>query len=699
MSFLNPSLFWWLLPLVGIPVLIHWLSRRFPKKFAFSSIDEIRRTLAGRSRIFRWRHWLMLLLRTLALAALLIAFLKPIIATRLNPSGKQRHIILIVDHSLSMTHEENGTTALSRAHAEVRRLLDSFDADDRFQLIRADHAPSAAFPEFSTNRGAAIDFLRNSATPMTHADFQTANRLAAELSRDLGSAPDIYYFSDFQRRDWADVSFDALPAKARLYFVNATADPKRENRAITQLSLGEGSVIAGAEIEVTARVANFSPQPWTGKIEAGFGPAHIREKEITLAPWSESDAKLVLPVPSGGLLPLRAMLPPDSLPADDQRHLVVQVQEREEVAILTGAQAEGSAPAPSLFLSTAVNPYEGDKGAYRPRFLKPDALQPSSLAATTRMIASQLPALDDNQLGTLTAFLRGGGSAIWFLDGPADPANLERLAKVAGEPLPIRLTERLGSDHLPEGAMRVAKGDFRSRFLRLFDGERRQNLGLLEFYDIYHAVATGQGKILLTYADGTPALTECQIGLGTLLLCNFSVAEASSNLARQRLFPAWIHEMLLRMNVSNSAALEPYLVGDAVSGETWSSEAAGRDLTGPNGIVQRVRRDTLGERVRLQFSPTAPGIYQLSGHDKRTLLAFAANPDAGQSDLRPIDPTILPDRAGAGHTEASFVGNTSDYERLLRGRPVFHWFIFAALGFLLLEGMLFKRATSPVSPT
>ena len=55
---------WPLLPLAGIPLLIHWLSRRYPKKFAFSSIDEIRRTLAGRSRVFRWRHLLMLLLRT-----------------------------------------------------------------------------------------------------------------------------------------------------------------------------------------------------------------------------------------------------------------------------------------------------------------------------------------------------------------------------------------------------------------------------------------------------------------------------------------------------------------------------------------------------------------------------------------------------------------------------------------------------------
>ena len=43
MHFLNASWLWPLLPLVAIPPLIHWLSNRYPKKFAFSSIDEIRK--------------------------------------------------------------------------------------------------------------------------------------------------------------------------------------------------------------------------------------------------------------------------------------------------------------------------------------------------------------------------------------------------------------------------------------------------------------------------------------------------------------------------------------------------------------------------------------------------------------------------------------------------------------------------------
>jgi hypothetical protein len=690
MHFLNASLLWPVLPLVGVPLLIHWLNRRFPKKFLFSSIEEIRRTMAGRSRVFRWRHLLMLALRTLALAALLAAFLKPVVTRRAPATGETRNVILMVDHSLSMAHNEGGSTARARAAAEARRLLDSLDADFRFNLIRVDHAPAAAFTGFSTNKAAALEFLENSPPPLTHADIRAANRLAATIAAEAAGPLDVYYFSDFQRRNWADVDFHSLPSGARLFFVSATSDPRRANRSIAALDLGPGAVIAGGEAQVRARVANHSPEPWTGTMQAGFGPAHMRERELTLAPWAEADVTLPVPVPAGGLLRLTAALPPDALPADDTRHLVVRVRDREEVVILTGGGIPEGIPAPSLFLTTAVNPFDGERGIYQSKQLEPAALTPAALATSSRVIATRLPALTDEQAATLATFLRAGGGAILFLDGDADAGNLEKLATHAGDAMPLALTRRLDSTHLPGGAMRVASGDFRSRFLRLFDGERRQNLALLEFYDLHHAAHTGAGTILLSYADGTPALAETTIGLGTLLICNFSVAEASSNMARQRLFPAWIHEMLLQMSHTGTAAMEPFRVGDTITGETWTAEGIGRELTGPDGSPVRARTDPSGERIRITFTATRPGFHRLTGGDGQDLLAFAVNPDADQSDLRTIDPGVLPDRAGGTHADAAHVGASGNYHHLLRGRPAFHWFVLAALAFLMIEGVLFK---------
>src|SRR5580765_2662427 len=78
MSFLNSALLPALLALTGLPLLIHLLNLKFPTYFQFPSIKHLRDTIARRSKLFRWRHLILLLLRTAFVLALLFAFLRPV---------------------------------------------------------------------------------------------------------------------------------------------------------------------------------------------------------------------------------------------------------------------------------------------------------------------------------------------------------------------------------------------------------------------------------------------------------------------------------------------------------------------------------------------------------------------------------------------------------------------------------------------
>src|SRR3954452_12547984 len=98
MSFLNSALLPGLALLVGLPLVIHLLNLQFPRLFEFSSVKHIRETIAQRSRIFRWRHLLLLLLRTIFLLLLLFAFLRPLLrrfgSTTDQRAGREVLIIL-----------------------------------------------------------------------------------------------------------------------------------------------------------------------------------------------------------------------------------------------------------------------------------------------------------------------------------------------------------------------------------------------------------------------------------------------------------------------------------------------------------------------------------------------------------------------------------------------------------------------------
>ncbi|HWY75072.1 MAG TPA: BatA domain-containing protein, partial [Verrucomicrobiae bacterium] len=163
MNFLNGALLSGLVPLVALPLVIHLLNRKFPKLFAFSSVRHIRETIARRSKLFTWRHWILMLLRMAFLLLLLLAFLKPAIpkfGSSAQDTGS-RHILLLVDHSLSMEYKGEGVTSRQRAVAEAEKVLKTLGAEDYVNVVAVDQNPSTCFVEFSRNHAEARQFLAN----------------------------------------------------------------------------------------------------------------------------------------------------------------------------------------------------------------------------------------------------------------------------------------------------------------------------------------------------------------------------------------------------------------------------------------------------------------------------------------------------------------------------------------------------------
>src|SRR5262245_44442247 len=132
MTFLNAALLPGLVVLLGVPLLIHLLNLRFPRLFEFSSVKHIRETIAQRSRLLRWRHLILLLLRTAFVLLLLLAFLKPLLRRFGSASDAEagRSVIVIVDHSLSMEHKGGGVSSRQRAESEAQKIFATLGPDD-----------------------------------------------------------------------------------------------------------------------------------------------------------------------------------------------------------------------------------------------------------------------------------------------------------------------------------------------------------------------------------------------------------------------------------------------------------------------------------------------------------------------------------------------------------------------------------------
>ena len=692
MSFLSPALFAILIPLIGLPLVLHLLNKGFPRHFRFPSIELIRETMARRSKVHRWRHWILLLLRTAFLLLLLLAFLQPVIkrfgANPADQSGRQ--VLIVLDHSVSMEHKGDGPTSRERAIHEAGKLIDSLGPNDLVNVLLMEPGLTTCFVSFSKDAAEAKRFLNQLKPGLGRADVNLASAAAARLFPSTAARPEVYYISDFERKKWANANFTMLPATAKLFFVDA-GPIHRDNRAILDARPSQTEILAGDTVPLEVTVGNFSAEAFAGRVTVMLDKQFSFDQEVSMAPWSEG--KITVPVSVGGpgvhLCEVR--LPSDALEYDNHFFLTLSVQEKEEVLIVSDGTDEQRSGA--FYLKTALNPFENEAGSLLPRIISSSDLSSARLAGVQKMFFVQINRLTPEACDAVGQFLFHGGGLIYFLDGPADVENLAALEKITGpNSMPVRLARRNVATNVTAGAQQIVRGDFKSRYLHLFQGDARQDLGLLEFYDYYQAGATGAGGVLLAYGDESPAMASLHYGLGTVLLLNFSAGEFSSNLARQRIFPAWMQDLVKAVSTREPPP-SSFSIGETVHTEIWRREMR-NDLLNPAGAAVTTQRELTGDRCSLIFTPDQSGFYTLG--TPRPAYAFGINPATDQSDLRQIDKSLLPTEFADKH-EAHFVAGADDYDQLAKGRPIFHWFVLGAFAFLLLESgfqLLIRRTTA-----
>lgn len=680
MTLLQSGLLWWLAPFLLAPLLIHLLSRRLTRPLQFPTVRHLKVSLTRSAAIYRWRHWLFLIMRTLLLAMLLIAFLLPLWQREGSLKTEQsRSVFLVIDNSLSMEHTSGSQTARQRAIHESERILDTLRPGDHVNILRVHSDASPAFPVPSESIGRARDFLAKLPEGTGAANMSQANHLIAGMAFESQSSVEIYYLSDFQRADWANVDFRPLPESARVFFVDVGAS-QRDNRALTKLGI-DGELVAGALITVDVELSNFSAKDTEENIHLSMDGRPVASASVYVAPNSTAHARMPLALPQEGKHLIQVEIGSDSLEQDNALYAVVEVSEKQEVLLLTGAAQEADRGID--YLEAALNPFIGGAGSIHPRRLPMGELTQADLASVTKVFICQAGAMDETAAKLIADFLFAGGGVVWFIDSQQDATNLPHLSQALGHE---GTALQLGAWHRTESlanARQVIGGDFRSPFLKIFSGTRLQDLGKLEIYDNYSAAYSGSGKKLLNFADGSPAMTEQTHGIGQLILVNFSPNTKYSNLAKLRFFPVWMQALVHAFGSEPTQALY-HTVGQRVVTNLWKSEISHSQFTDPDGKQIDTKVEIIGQRANVSFPTTQLGIYQLSKGDQ-LIAAFAVNPPPEEADLRPIPRQDLPERQGTPEQSVLLDGTTTDFNKAVFGQPLFPWFIGAALLFALAE--------------
>lgn len=504
------------LPLALLPVIIHLLNRLRYRTVNWGAMMFLERAHKSATRMARVRQWLILLLRVLALAALILALARPLLGGWLGFSlaGPPDTVILLLDRSASMNaRTPAGDTRLAQAVKTFTRSAEGFGSGPHFVLVDSATCRPSQVPAI----GMLADMPAASATD-TGANLPAMLSAALDyLADNKTGAAEIWIASDLQASSWQAGSPDWLALDARLKAMAYA--PRIRLLAVNTPAPGD---LALSLTDARTRVMDGKYQhELTFRIHQNSG--ETGEKNLTLFDGTNQHPVKVKVTGGTGRYRHRfetaasdqpvlgyLELPADANPGNNRAYFGVGKPPPRR-ALVVGNPTDLAAQISQL----ACTP--GDDPAAEAQLVAPESLRPADLRDRALVVwSAPEPSAEIRQ--QVEDFVTAGGTLL--LMPPARAAG-------AGQ----------WGDWLVWGAAETAKADQPFQVAQweradgpFADADSGDPLSLDQLRVERRAAFSGKGTPLGFYGDGSPFAMRFQSGGGAIIALSTSPDPAWSNL-------------------------------------------------------------------------------------------------------------------------------------------------------------------------
>ncbi len=255
MEFVNPGFLYGLFA-ISIPIIIHLFNFRRFKKVYFTNVAFIKELKKQTQKQSRLKHLLILLMRILAIIAIVLAFAQPYIPVSLaviNPKEKNA-VSIYVDNSFSMQAESEKGILLDEAKDKAKEIVSVYKNSDEFQLLTNDfegrHQRFVSKDEF-------IDLVDDiHISPVVKTLPEVYKRQQTIFGDNQGPQHTSYVISDFQH-GILEGSFPASDSTINNYMIPLSALNK-DNLYIDSCWFNAPVQQKDQLVELTVRIQNNS---------------------------------------------------------------------------------------------------------------------------------------------------------------------------------------------------------------------------------------------------------------------------------------------------------------------------------------------------------------------------------------------------------------------------------------------------------
>ena len=719
MTFLNPLALFGLIA-AAVPILLHLLNLRKLRTIEFSTLTFLKELQRTRIRRLKLRQILLLILRTLLILFIVIAFARPTLRGTLVGnlgSHARTSAVFIVDDSYSMTVSNEHGELLKQAKQAAANINHLFTDGDEIYLIRlsafALSAPekNVAIRDFGLLRK-NIDEIGPSAIRRSLEDgLRTASKLLA-TTRNFNK--EVYVFSDFQQGVLSDGPGETrakerlFPPEVRFFFL-PFVKPAIQNFGVESVAIPSSIFERDKPFVVQAQVGNFSDNSVQDHVVGVFlNGTRVAERSIDLPKKSSVPVEFSVTAGTVGYVQGFVEIEDDDFAYDNRRYFVLQIPDQIRV-LLVGEPRDVQYPKLALATRTSEN-----ESALTLSETLPDRLNSSVIRRTDVIILCTSRGFSSSQISELRAFVNDGGGLALF-PGVQFDANGFNAQFAAGLSLPPcsgvdRSTapraetesytefDKVELRHpIFEGMFESASTPTSKRSPASTTGATRQ-IESPRIHSSARFTLTAQANPIITLANGGTFLSEHPIGSGRVLLFAVPTTTEWSDFPLKGLFVPMMHRAVLylghQQTLSNDIlpGSEVVIRSNAVTSDKWT-------IRNPQNVEVAAAPSRQSIQRVFRFAATDQlGLYEVSANTS-ILQKFVVNLDSRESQVaKPSSAEIdnlftrIGVDAGAVHT----ADQTADLERnVLESRlgvELWKYFLMLALVVAIIE-LLVARTT------
>lgn len=498
----------------AVPVVLHLLRREEAPELELATTRFIKQAPVPRAKRRRLRDLMLLALRVAALVLIAGAFARPFFAAA---SGAVRPTLMVVaiDTSFSM----GGTARETEARRLAAEAVAATAASVPVAVVAFDDE-ARVLAEATTDRGLARAAIEQARVGFGGTNYQALTAVASALFGDR--AGELVVVTDLQRVGWR-FGRGSLPEDVAVRVT--PVEPMPTNVSVSRVA-HEGD-------RIVASITNHGSTPVSTEVSLRGEGASTESKPVTISGGRTIDVAFERNVPRAGAARV-TLVDPQGLPADDERHLLLDPPAPVPVVVVAQAGTRGDQ---GYFVAHAL----AASGPGRPLAVRTiggaaeASARLSPLSATDLVLIVAARGLDRNARVALSDHVVNGGRAFLAL-GPQVDLSL------AAEFIGAETGLRIGDSRPTPTPLQMSPVDTRHPLFQAF-GDAAPSLTRVSFSRVLD-VQPGRATVLARFSDGRPALLEVTRGKGRLLVLASDLDGQWNDFPRRAAFVPFLQEVV-----------------------------------------------------------------------------------------------------------------------------------------------------------